>query len=88
MTRNQRGDDADNELRGGASSLNGGPQDAGVQSEERWPVLYILNLLAAGLLCYQKGSLLVQGEIQRILLLDGEDRVVDSWGLCARERIS
>jgi hypothetical protein len=56
--------------------------------DRRWPVLYIAGLLAAGLLCYQRGFLLVQGTVRRLLLLNEEGWVVDSRGLREGEEIS
>ena len=40
---------------------------------EVWPALYIPNLFAAGLLYYHKGTMLIQREIGRIILLDAEN---------------
>lgn len=45
--------------------------------DAHWPMLYISNLRAAGLLLYRRGTLLWLGDSQRLLLIIQDGRLVD-----------
>nr|XP_020163495.1 uncharacterized protein LOC109748887 [Aegilops tauschii subsp. strangulata] len=86
-TRNRKGDSSDHR-----SPHRSGRREPGnderrtVDGREAWPALYIPNLFAAGLLCYHQGTVLIQREVGRVLLIDAENRLIDSRGLQDGER--